>query len=339
VNAAATTTTITGITPSSPKLGQALTVSYKVAVNAPGSGTIPGTDTVTVTDSTGASCTGTVATGHCALTPKAVGADSLTATFAGDSNYSTSVGTASASLAIAPSVNLTGLTATPSPDQSTSVGVALGAPTTTQLNGTLTLSFTSNAAGTGPGYMDPMTCFIDANSQCVTQLNFTIAAGATVGALPNNGTLQQGTTAGTITVTMTALTAGGASVLPQPAPSLSVVVPPLAPVPKSVSLTDVTSTGFNVQVTAYSTPRDLLQATFTFNAAAGTDLNGSTPPPVALTSTAQTYFSSTNGAAGGGTFVLTVPFTYSGDTSALGSVTVTLTNSVGASSSLTSSTQ
>jgi len=184
-----------------------------------------------------------------------------------------------------------------------------------------------------------MTCFIDATNQCVTQINFTVAAGATVGVLPNNGALQQGTTAGTITVTMTALTAAGASVLPQPAPSLSVVVPPLPPVVKSVSITDVTSTGFNVQMTAYSTPRDLLQATFKFNAASGADLNGSTPAPVSLSSTAQTYFSSANGAAGGGTFVLTVPFTYSGDTSALGTVTATLTNSVGASSSLTSSVQ
>jgi YVTN family beta-propeller protein len=336
VNPAATTTTITGTTPSSPMLGQPLTVNYTVVVNAPGGGTIPGTDTVTVTDSTGASCTGTVAAGSCALTPKSVGADSLSAKFGGDANYAKSTGTVTASLAIVQSsFNLTGLAATTTPDQPTSVGVALGSPATADLNGTLTLTFTSKAADTSAGYIDPMTCFIDASNQCVTQLNFTIPAGTNTATLPNSGTVQQGTTAGTIIVTLTALTAGGTSVLPQPAPSLSVVVPTLPPVIKSVSIVNETSTGFSVQVTAYSTPRDLANATFVFTAASGTDLDGTSPPAVALGPTAQPYFASANGALGGGTFVLTVPFTYSGDTSALGSVAVTLSNSMGLSSPLT----
>jgi YVTN family beta-propeller protein len=145
VTQASTTTKITATAPTSIVLGQPLTVSYTVTVNAPGVGTIPGADTVTVTDSTGANCTGTVTAGHCALTPKAVGADTLTATFAGDTNYSSSVGSASASLAIAPNVTLTGLTATTLPDQSTSVGVGLAIPASTQLSGTLTLSFASSS--------------------------------------------------------------------------------------------------------------------------------------------------------------------------------------------------
>ena len=221
-------------------------------------------------------------------------------------------------------MNLTGLAATTSPDQSTSLGVGLNTPATQQLSGTLSLSFTSNAAGTAPGYMDPNTCFVNASGQCVTQLSFTLPVGATTVTLPNNGMVQQGTTAGTITVTLTSLTAGGVSVLPQPAPSASVVVPPLSPVLKSVSIINQTSSGFGVQITAYSTPRDLANATFVFTAASGTDLNGSSPPAVALSSTAQPYFASTNGALGGGTFVLVVPFSFTGNTSALGSVAVSL---------------
>ena len=339
VNPAATTTKITGSTPTSPALGQPLTISYTVTVNAPGAGAIPGSDTVTVTDSTGATCTGTVAAGNCALTPKVVGADTLTATYNGDADFGKSTGSASAALAILQAVNLSGLTATPSPDMTTTVGLALSTPATTPLNGTLTLSFTSNASGTGAGYIDPMTCFINSSNQCVTQLNFTIPAGTTVVSLPNSGTVQQGTTAGTITVTLTALTAGGTSVLSQPAPSLSVIVPSLAPVLKSVSLINVTATGFSVQVTAYSTPRDLANATFTFTAAAGTDLNGAAPAPVGLGATAQTYFASANGTLGGGTFILTVPFSYSGNTSALSSVTAGLSNSVGSSATMTGGVQ
>ncbi len=337
VTPAATTTAITSTSPSAPALGQPLTISYTVTANSPSGGTIPGSDTVTVTDGTGATCTGTVATGSCALTPKMVGADTLTATYNGDANFSKSTGSASASAAILQGVNLSGLSATTSPDQPTTVGVALNSPATGDLTGTLTLSFASNASGTGEGYIDPATCFINSSNQCVTQLNFTIPAGASSASLPNSGTVQQGTTAGTITVTLTALMAGTTSVLPQPAPTLSVVVAPLAPVIKSVSILNQSATGFSVQVTAYSTPRDLANATFNFVAAAGTDLNGSTPPAVALGSTAQTYFASASGAEGGGTFVLTVPFTFSGNTSALGSVTVGLSNSVGASSTATQS--
>ena len=68
VNTAATTTAITAHTPNPSVIGQAITVNYSVTVNAPGSGTIPGTDNVTVSDGTGDSCTATVATGTCQLT-------------------------------------------------------------------------------------------------------------------------------------------------------------------------------------------------------------------------------------------------------------------------------
>ena len=308
VNPAATTTAITGTSPSSPTLGQPLNVSYTVTVNAPGGGAIPGSDTVTVTDGTGASCTGTVTAGNCALTPKAVGTDTFTATYNGDSNFGKSSGSTSASFAILQTVNLTGLAATTTPDQPTNLGLTLSTPATAQLNGTLTLSFVSNAAGTAPGYIDPMTCFIDSNNQCVTQLNFTIPVGSMAATLPNNGMVQQGTTAGTLTVTLTQLTAGGTSVLPQPPPGRSVVVPPLAPVIKSVSITNESTSGFTVQVVAFSTPRDLGQLTLTFAAASGADLNGATPPAIDLTSLAQAYFASSNGAAGGGTFIPSVPF-------------------------------
>jgi hypothetical protein len=220
-------------------------------------------------------------------------------------------------------ISLTGLAPTLVPTQNTGVAVSLSAPATTQLDGTLTLTFTPNAAGTGPNYIDPMTQFIGGG-------NFTILAGSSTA----NLAIQQGTTAGTITVTLTQLTADGINVLPQPNPSLSVTVPRLAPVITSgwPKITHQTSTGFNVEFDAYSTPRDLSNVTFTFQAASGAQLQGTSFSfPLDGTS----WFSSAQGQDNGGTFWVSLPFTFSGDTSALGSVTVTLSNSVGPSSPAT----
>jgi hypothetical protein len=165
-----------------------------------------------------------------------------------------------------------------------------------------------------------------------TTMDFAIPAGSSTADLPQGGAIQQGTTAGTITVTLTQLTADGINVLPQPNPSLSVTVPRHAPVITSgwPKITNQTATGFTVQFNAYSTPRDLSNVTFTFQAASGAQLQGTSfSYPLDGTS----WFSSTQGQANGGTFWVSVPFTFSGDNSALGSVTVTLSNSVGSSSS------
>lgn len=329
-----TTTQITAIAPNPSMVGQPVTVSYTVTVNAPGTGTIPGTEMVTVRDSTGASCTGTIAAGNCALVPTAVGADTITAAYSGDSNFSTSQSSVAASFSIVPTISLTGMTPTNPPTQLTNVGVALNTATPTSLTGTLTLSFQSSAAGTPEGYIDPGTQFAAGG----TTINFTIPAGAAIATLPQSGAIQQGTTAGTIIVTLTNLIAGTATVaIPQPNPSLSVTVQPIAPVitPGSGTITGLSSTGFNVELDAYSTPRDLANATFTFQAASGAQLNGADPSPVPLSGVAPAWFSSSSGLQSGGSFHLKVPFTFSGDTSALSSVTVTLSNSVGPSSSVT----
>jgi hypothetical protein len=113
-----------------------------------------------------------------------------------------------------------------------------------------------------------------------------------------------------------------------------ITVPRLVPVivPGSVKITNITASGFQVFLDASSTPRDLTSANFTFTAASGTQLNG-TSFTVSLTSTAAPWFDPGNATAvsNGGAFSLTIPFTFSGDTSAIGSVSVTLTNSVGTS--------
>ena len=88
VNKANTTTTITAQTPNPSGPGQAVAVSFTVAAVAPGSGTATGN--VTVSDGVGDTCTGTVAAGSCSVSFATVGAYTLTASYAGDSNFNAS---------------------------------------------------------------------------------------------------------------------------------------------------------------------------------------------------------------------------------------------------------
>ncbi len=224
-----------------------------------------------------------------------------------------------------PSVTLTGLQTTSAPTQALTVGVQLGAAAATALTGTLTLSFSPNAAGVSSGYMDPALQL----SSGGTSLNFTIPAGASS---VTAGTLQQGTVAGTITVTLSGLTANGANVLPS-AVTGAVTIPQAAPVitAGSVQITNLTSSGFDVVLTGYSTSREMNTATFTFSAASGTQFSGTTTFPVDVSSAFTTWYSSTSSQPEGSLFMLTVPFTISGPTTVLGSVSVTLTNSIGTS--------
>ena len=94
VNQAATTTTITNASSlaTASIVGQAYAVNYSVAVNSPGSGTIPGAEIVTVSDGT-STCTGTLAAGACNLTSTTSGSKTITAAYSGDTNFATSTST------------------------------------------------------------------------------------------------------------------------------------------------------------------------------------------------------------------------------------------------------
>jgi Ca2+-binding RTX toxin-like protein len=142
VDKADTTTTMTSDTPDPSVVGQSVTVSYSVAANAPGAGTPTGN--VTVSDGT-VSCTGTVAAGSCSLTFTSAGAKTLTATYAGDSNFN---GSASAGVShqVDKADTTTTITSdTPDPSvvgQSVTVNysVAVSAPGTGTPTGNVTVS-------------------------------------------------------------------------------------------------------------------------------------------------------------------------------------------------------
>lgn len=174
----------------------------------------------------------------------------------------------------------------------------------------------------------------------------TIPAGNTSASLPANNSIAVGSVAGTITVTLTSLTEiiNGQQqpfILPTPNPSAPITVPSLPPVITSVKIIDVTPTGFTVDIVASSTSRDLSGGSFTFMPASGATLSGMTGCTAhaanvtcaitgsdnILATQASSWFAG-SGLASGGAFDLQVPFTFQGSTSAIGSVLVTLTNSV-----------
>jgi hypothetical protein len=88
VNLADTTTTITSDIPDPSLVGESVEVSFTVAADAPGSGTPTGDVTVTV-DGSAATCSDTLVAGagSCTLAIPNAGARTLTATYAGDTNY------------------------------------------------------------------------------------------------------------------------------------------------------------------------------------------------------------------------------------------------------------
>jgi hypothetical protein len=166
-----------------------------------------------------------------------------------------------------------------------------------------------------------------------TTLNFTVPAGvATVSPL-TGGTIQQGTVAGNITVTLTSLTSNGVSVLPPTPVTATATIVPLPPVitANSVHITNLTASGFDVVLTGYSTTRDMTSATFTFTANTGTQFSGTATFTVPLTAAYTAWYQSAQSQSFGSMFQLQVPFTLSGSTNVLQSVSVTLTNSIGTS--------
>ncbi len=82
IGLAASTTAITSDLPDPSVVGQPYTVNFTVT----GAGATP-TGNVTVADGTGPTCVATVAVGGCALTSTTIGTKTLTATYAGDVNY------------------------------------------------------------------------------------------------------------------------------------------------------------------------------------------------------------------------------------------------------------
>ncbi len=219
-----------------------------------------------------------------------------------------------------PAFTITGLPGTSNPTDQPKIQLTLASPYPATISGQLSLTFTS-AVGGGDG-----TILFSTGSRTAS---FTIPAGSTSATTPL--AIQIGTVAGTIQVTAQSITAPGQpapiDITPTPAPSQTTKVAQAAPSIVSAKLSR-TSNGFSIQVTGYSTAKEVTQAVFHFTAASGSTLQaGDVTVPVQPTF-AQ-WFQNTSSTAFGSQFTFTQPFTVQGDPNAVIPGSVTLTNSLG----------
>ena len=201
----------------------------------------------------------------------------------------------------------------------------LVSPYPVTLEGEFTLTFAP--ANGSPD--DPMIRFASSGT------NTTDPTGRTFGfSIPANTTttplvmLQSGSTAGTITVTLT-LTAGGVNVTPPTLQPVVITAPDQVPGVTSVSLSASGQT-LTVVVRGYSNTRELTQANFHFDAAPGKSIS-TKDLQIDETTLFTQWYASAISAQYGSTFTYTQTFTLDEDASVVGAVQVTLTNSVGAS--------
>ncbi len=228
-----------------------------------------------------------------------------------------------------PTIAITGLTSAISLMQPATPVVQLSSPSPLPITGVVQLSFISNAFGASGIAQDPAVSF---NGGGLTS-PFTIAGNNkdVTAALP---AVQLGTDAGTIHVEVIALAQGSTNVLATPHQSADLVIPRLVPTitQSNVTFTNETATGFDVLISGYSTPRDMQSVTLTLLPAAGAKLTGATSFTIDVSSLFTNYYSTAQSLAGGSLFTgLDIPVTVGGDKSAIGSVSVTLTNSAGSS--------
>src|SRR5260370_40416284 len=143
--------------------------------------------------------------------------------------------------------------------------------------------------------------------------------------------LENGTVAGTITLSLSLQSAGG-EVTATLARTLHVLR--TAPVASMLRVVH-TAGGFELHVTGYSTPRQLTQAGVGLTPSAGSNLQ-TTQLTIPLSDLAGSWYQSAASSLFGGQFTLALPFKIQGNASGMDSISVSLANNQGSSPSLSS---
>jgi hypothetical protein len=216
------------------------------------------------------------------------------------------------------------------------VTVAIATAYPVAISGAMALTFTPSVTP-ATGVDDQMIQFAS-GSVCTTTvphsctINFTIPAGSTTPTFPagTNPTILTGTTAGTITLT-TGLAVNGVSIS---STTKTIVNNSGVPFISSVSFQQ-TPGGITVTVVGFSSSREMVSGLFHFAPAQGVTFS-SGDITVPLATAFSTWWSNTAQSNPYGTqFTLTAPFSLSTQSTSVVSVTVTLTNSKGASNPVT----
>lgn len=262
---------------------------------------------------------GTFAYSPAAGTTLPVGQTTVTAVFAPTDSFDYTGATATQTISViaSPATATATAPATTETAQTESATLTVS-PYPVPLTATLALSFTPTPPNT---VTDQGIVFPNNSTTEVIQI-------------PANSTANQsidfstGSTAGTITLTIV-LTANGTDVTPTTLTPLAINVPVSPPVINSVAMTQSGQT-LTIAVVGLSSTRDMTQAQFHFTPADGKTLK-TTDLTVDLSTPFSTWYGSSTSASYGTTFLYTQPFTLDSDASAVANVSVTLTNSKGAS--------
>jgi hypothetical protein len=216
-----------------------------------------------------------------------------------------------------PDLRLTGLPATADPASQPQLQLSLASPFPVALSGQLVLTFVPDSGG------GDSTIQFSSGGRSAP---FTIAAGDTAAVFQAPLALQTGTVAGTIRITVQ-LQASDLDVTPSPAPSFTTRVERAAPKIASIKLVR-SSSSVTIQVTGFSTSREVTDAVFQFTAGAGFNLQ--TPQVrIQVDNLFSPWFQDPASSRFGSQFTFSQQFTVQGDPSSLGLDSVTLTNRVG----------
>ena len=210
-----------------------------------------------------------------------------------------------------------GLPRTLPPGTRLTLTIQIAQPFPVTVTGTLTLVFEPNAVSDAD---DPAVQF-SSGGRTVT---FTILAGETAASFPLTPLrILSGTVAGTIRIRTAT------------SPESTVPVPTARSVRVITAGTAQIGTGtFTLPIDGFSNTRQVSAATFRLTPTAGAPL-ATTDVPVAVGPAFTTWYQSTAAAPFGGQFRLSMPFNVTGSLADIDSVTVTVTNAVGASQPFT----
>ena len=223
---------------------------------------------------------------------------------------------------VIPTPTISGVSDNVEPAQQPSTEIVLSSPHSSPITGQLTLRFASNAEVASD---DPSIQF----STGGRTVNFSIPANTTRAVFSNGASsiaFQTGTVSGTIELVVSGQS--GSTALPPV--SRTLVLSRRAPAITRLNIATRTASGFELAVTGFSTPRSLTQVTFRFTAAQGANLETSIVT-LGLSTPAAAWFQSQTSITLGGQFRLLIPFAVQGEVAAIQSVSVTLTNGTGTS--------
>jgi ASPM-SPD-2-Hydin domain-containing protein len=221
------------------------------------------------------------------------------------------------------------------PASQPAVGVILNEPYDLKVTGVLTLTFASDVFSDDPAVQ------FATGGRTVT---FEIAAGATEALFPNGTNrikIQTGTVAGTITLTPSFSTTGGADLTPDEPAVQTMSILAGAPVITGAAISHKAFTSMDVQVTGFATSRNVNQIAMQFTVRPGENL-ATTSLNIAAGAEFAAWYGSTQSTPYGSLFTVTIPLDFggatnsvTGQTNAIQSITVTLGNSQGTSATVT----